>query len=105
MSNNNKTGADKYPPELVDAIKKNLEENHSERQFFAAAKFFDEEAKKIERGERSEFLEFVEREVQKAELKAFGKLVKKYEREERWCKDNKIEMIGFTSSGDPVSGI
>lgn len=105
MSNNNKTGTDKYPPELVDAIKKNLEENHSERQFFAAAKFFDEEGKKLERGERSEFFEFVDREVHKAEFEAFGRLVSRYEREERWCKDHKIEMIGFTSNGDPVFGV
>ncbi len=102
MSNNNKIRTENYPPELVDAITKDLRENQSERQSLAAAKFFEEEAKKIERGERSEFLEFVEREVGKVEFEAFCRIVSQYRERELKNKPHKVKIIGITSSGDPV---
>jgi len=99
---NNKTGTENYPPELVELIKTDFEKNLKERAFAAIDKFLEVEAEKIGRSERSEFSNFLYKEIREADIKAGRRIVKEYKERGPKSKNHKVKIIGITSCGDPV---
>ncbi len=102
MANNSKTGTENYPPELVDVVKTDFERNLKERTFAAIDKFLEVEAEKIGRSERSEFSDFLYKEIREAEMKEGRQIVKEYKESEPKSRNHKVKIIGITSSEDPV---
>ena len=102
MENSNKTGKAEFPPELVESIRRDLKRNLKERTSAAIDKFLEEEAEKIGRGEKSEFSEFLYKEIRVADMKAGRQIVKEYRERGLKGRNHKVKIIGITSCGDPV---